>query len=773
MLNAIIWSLALIIFAVYSLTISPSIAGGDSGEIVAEGCHLGTAHPPGYPLMTVLVYGITKVPSALLDAIVDLLRSCTGSPVVRDTVALRVNMFCAGCTSLAAVYMGYIIHALTPNREGIKSLPGVVIGMFMFSFSPLIWQYAITAEVFPLNTFLAAYILWLVVDFSRNRKISTAIYGAFICGLALCNQHTIILYEAPLVLWMMFLLRREIMASYMLLLKLSLAFIIGVLPYLYLPIAAMISPKAGSWGHVTTFQGFLHHFLRKDYGTFQLFSGNGGKQTEGLVDRTEAYLSDANNVQGLYFAVYFAIAGVIMCIYWIMTNDKYLAQPHIEPVENISTSAAPPMTVPALNTEKGKKKTSISSHKTAIVASKPSTTLATGDDRISESECRFTGLVLVVTQIFYFAVFHSLSNLPLSDKLLYGVHQRFWMQPNVLLFILVGLGLNFMIVCVQWFQSKSINANNFSESKDKNRSHTSINKHALKKLAQTPIENASNLDEDTSGGFSSSLGPNIVSLICLTFALFASHQQLNRWYEFSNQSQVDYFKQYAQAILTPLPMNAVLIVNYDQQWTSIRYLQICEEYRPDITTLQLSMMTYKWFQYKHDLYQHNQSSTSRHTLKFPGTYSTFPNSPAISRDNAFTLLQFLDANYENYEIFLGGKVTHPDDNMAAKYDMVPVGLVSKFVQMTHVPNGTVYSKIAHDSWSMVRSNLPVLPNNKKYPEETWEWTIGRDFKDRLMGKYYLIPILFSIPFINILRNQILLLMFLLPPFNLPIKMVSH
>lgn len=34
--------------------------GGDSGELVAEACHLGTAHPPGYPLFTLLFHVITQ-----------------------------------------------------------------------------------------------------------------------------------------------------------------------------------------------------------------------------------------------------------------------------------------------------------------------------------------------------------------------------------------------------------------------------------------------------------------------------------------------------------------------------------------------------------------------------------------------------------------------------------------------------------------------------------------------------------------------------------------
>ena len=41
-------------------------------------------------------------------------------------------------------------------------------------------------------------------------------------------------------------------------------------------------------------------------------------------------------------------------------------------------------------------------------------------------------------------IVHSLANLPLSNKLLFGVHARFWMQPNILLFVFFGLGIGFL-----------------------------------------------------------------------------------------------------------------------------------------------------------------------------------------------------------------------------------------------------------------------------------------------------------------------------------------
>ncbi|GLD92256.1 hypothetical protein PINS_up000789 [Pythium insidiosum] len=46
--------------AVYLRTLYPTVAGGDSGELVAESCHLGVSHPPGYPLYNMIVHVLTN-----------------------------------------------------------------------------------------------------------------------------------------------------------------------------------------------------------------------------------------------------------------------------------------------------------------------------------------------------------------------------------------------------------------------------------------------------------------------------------------------------------------------------------------------------------------------------------------------------------------------------------------------------------------------------------------------------------------------------------------
>jgi hypothetical protein len=49
-----------------------------------------------------------------------------------------------------------------------------------------------------------------------------------------------------------------------------------------------------------------------------------------------------------------------------------------------------------------------------------------------------------------------------------------------------------------------------------------------------------------------------------------------------------------------------------------------------------------------------------------------------------------------------------------------------------------YLSTARSGWARVAAaNLTVsrLPDARQFPQETWEWTVGRDLKDRIMGTY--------------------------------------
>jgi hypothetical protein len=152
--------------------------------------------------------------------------------------------------------------------------------------------------------------------------------------------------------------------------------------------------------------------------------------------------------------------------------------------------------------------------------------------------------------------------------------------------------------------------------------------------------------------------------------------------------------------------STVLLVNYDMQWTAIRYIQQCENYRKDLITINLSMMTYEWFKHKHKFYP---------TLKFPGEiYSNkyVPNTKKNLKkskknrknklDNTaenivaqpdfketFTLFEFVSMN-PNIDIFLSGKLGYEDINLNNLNSFIPVGLVRQIRPKNEAENATIY-----------------------------------------------------------------------------------
>ncbi|CAM9947642.1 unnamed protein product, partial [Ectocarpus fasciculatus] len=622
--------MAALIFAVYTATLSPSIAGGDSGELVAEGCALGTAHPPGYPLFTMMVHLLKRIADPL-----------------QVEVAYAVNISSAVLTTGAAFLMGKIV-ATSGNKH--ITIPGALLSMGMFAFSPLIWQYAVTAEVFPLNTFFMALLVYLVVRFQQDRSEDIVCAGALLCGVALCNQHTAVLYEVPLVLWILTLHRDEIRARPVLIARYSVLFLAGIALYGYLPLAASVVDSPGGWGDVKSIGGIIHHILRRDYGTFQLYSGRAGKQTESMIERSVAYLEDLYSTQGMCIAPLLALTGAL---YWI---------------KSIAKSA----TVVDLGV--------------------------------------YTPAAVAATQLFYFLVFHSLSNLPLSDKLLYGIHQRFWMQPNVVTFMWVGIGFNFLVSIFLRAASSKHFVNSL------------LCSVGIKKPTKD-MEKFVTADE-----FNSTARIFYAISFLVAFILVAA--QVFQFYSVSNQHDNMFFHEYAKALVEPLPPNAVLLVNYDMQWTAIRYMQKCFGLRPDVTAINLSMMTFAWFKKNHHHYPN---------LVFPGAYySATSTTLTADAEKPFSMFQFLEANSNSvYKqnnsmggIYLCGKLSFPDKRVSEAYEVVPFGLTQTFIRRDSghsllVPS--FFREKNHLAWKTVTKALAQLPDKVKFDEHTWEWTIGRDF----------------------------------------------
>jgi hypothetical protein len=238
---------------VYVLTLSPTVVGGDSGELIVAACVRGVAHPPGYPLYTLLGHVFSHLPFG--------------------SVAWRVNLLSAVCDAAAAALLCHGVARWT------KSAWAGIASAALFAFSPLVWPYAVSAEVFPLNNLFAAALVDLSVDAVPVPRPSLLPLTAFVVGLGLTNHHTLIFLGAPLLVALVLLEGRGF--SWRRAAFVALAFTAGLLPYAYLPLASAAHPPL-AWGDPTTWGGFSTHLLRREYGTFRLANAEVGPGGETL-----------------------------------------------------------------------------------------------------------------------------------------------------------------------------------------------------------------------------------------------------------------------------------------------------------------------------------------------------------------------------------------------------------------------------------------------------------------------------------------------------------
>lgn len=250
-----VWATAVLLgllqLGVYGSTLFPTVPGGDSGELISTAHVLGVAHPPGYPLFTMLAkLAMVAIP--------------VGS------MAWRVNLLSAMFSAGAGVLLFLSSVELTGHQ------PAGVVAVAIFNFARLQWLYAITGEVFALNNLLLSAMVYQLIRFQSRPSLGAAAAGAFVCGLALSNQHTSVLFIvviAPWVLWT----GRETVASSGKLAAIAFAAMLGMAPYGYCVWSATVNTSPLTWGDQSTMPGFMKHLLRQEYGTFSL--AKGGRET--------------------------------------------------------------------------------------------------------------------------------------------------------------------------------------------------------------------------------------------------------------------------------------------------------------------------------------------------------------------------------------------------------------------------------------------------------------------------------------------------------------
>ena len=247
---------AVVAGAVYTATAARDVVVGDSGEFLAAAARLGVAHPPGYPLLTLLGHVFSWIPIGPL--------------------AFRINFLAAVCGALT---VGFV--CATALRLGASRVAAVVAA-FALAFNPLFWEWSLAIEAFPLNNLIASALVYCLVRWHAKPDASRFLVGAALLGGLGTANHLTTIFLVPFVAVAMWHRRTSLRVTT--LLACAAAVLVGLIPYVYIPWAAAREPYV-NWGSISSASGLVRHFLRADYGTGKLVAGDGdpGDPFERLV----------------------------------------------------------------------------------------------------------------------------------------------------------------------------------------------------------------------------------------------------------------------------------------------------------------------------------------------------------------------------------------------------------------------------------------------------------------------------------------------------------
>lgn len=209
--------------------------GFDGGDLLAAAAVSGVPHPPGYPFYTMLLGGALRV-LPFADA------------------AFRGHflsmMLAAGAAALTA----------DMGRRLTRSAAAGIVGALAMAFWLPVWTQALITEVYALELFLLALAWWALYRW-RAERLNPGWLGLLL-GLGLTHRPTALASIAGIGLVLLARRERLTRRSWI---ALAAGFAVGLLPLLYLPLAASAKPPI-LWGEPSMPAGFWDLITAKMYG---------------------------------------------------------------------------------------------------------------------------------------------------------------------------------------------------------------------------------------------------------------------------------------------------------------------------------------------------------------------------------------------------------------------------------------------------------------------------------------------------------------------------
>jgi len=220
---------ALLIVALYRLTLAPTTAMWDTGEYMAVAYTMSLPHPPGNPLFVLLGRTASLLP-------------------VAPTVAMRLNLL-AAAAGAASAGLWFLIGEHVLRGLGLSRgwrLAGAAAGTLLGATAFTVWNQSVANEkVYTIALFFLTMVSWLAVRWLEEPRGDRAdrllVLMAYLLGLGYTN-HMAGFLCAPALAAAVLLTRPRVLFRPGLLAVLSAAVLLGLTPILTQPVRAANRP---------------------------------------------------------------------------------------------------------------------------------------------------------------------------------------------------------------------------------------------------------------------------------------------------------------------------------------------------------------------------------------------------------------------------------------------------------------------------------------------------------------------------------------------------
>jgi hypothetical protein len=302
-------SVALVLLTLYVVTLCPTIYSGDAAELATAGATFGIAHPPGYPLYTLLANAVSRL-------------------LLFGEVAWRINLMSAlSATGAALLLYGFLL------RLGISRALATFAALALGT-GATFWSQALISEVYAFDALLLACALYLGLRAGQGDSRGLSAAALAWLGFSVVHRTVNVIY-APSVLILAWPALKAHARSWPGRAALLGALLAPLLTLLYLPIASSFDPMLDT-GDPDNLSRFLEVVLAKVYRQY-LFAGPPGAFLGQLGEILAGFPRDlgvALPLAPLGAALWFRRERGVVCalIYVVVANLIFASNYHVDDV---------------------------------------------------------------------------------------------------------------------------------------------------------------------------------------------------------------------------------------------------------------------------------------------------------------------------------------------------------------------------------------------------------------------------------------------------------